>query len=90
MNAKQILAANPEGTMTKVSGTFNIEFSNGVVFECKNSKELAKLWVKLQDMGYSRIFNFDSDENEGLAQANELGLESPKATCICSNPQYNF
>lgn len=90
MKTKEIKLANPQGTMTKLSGTYSIQFTNGVLFQCTTPKEQLKLWEKLKNMGYFQSYNFQSDEEDGLSQANELNLPQPKASCLCSNPLLNF
>ena len=67
--ASQIRKANPQGKMTKVSGSFTIEFDNGVTFKESSSKEIVKLWNKLKRMGFEQHFNFSSDEFDGLCAA---------------------
>ena len=83
--AKQIREAKPEGTMSKVSGTNNIVFKNGVIFTLDNQREVTKLWNKLRNMGYDITRNSDSDEFDGLCQANKLGLEFPEPTMLVNN-----
>ena len=68
--ASEIRKANPKGKMTKVSGSFSIEFDNGVLFTESSSKDVNKLWNKLKRMGFQQHYNFDSDEFQGLAAAN--------------------
>lgn len=87
--AAQIRKANPQGKMTMVSGTQQIIFDNGVIFESSNSIEKQNLWNKLIRMGYERHYNFSSDEFDGICQAAQNG-ENPFAySIICSNPALN-
>ena len=92
MTTQEIKSANPAGTfsMDYSNEIHSVVFSNGVRFNCESLKEATKLYKKLEKMEYTRSFNFQSDEFDGMCQANQLGLEFPKATCICSNPAYNF
>lgn len=85
----QIRKANPQGKMTMISGTQEIVFDNGVVFESSNSREKQNLWNKLKRMGFEQHYNFSSDEFDGICQASQIG-ENPFAfSIICSNPSLN-
>lgn len=85
----QIRKANPQGSMTMVSGKNDIVFDNGVVFTSATPREKTNLWNKLQRMGYSKHYNFQSDEFDGLCQAGQLGLNPFACTIMCSNPELN-
>lgn len=87
--ASQIRKANPQGSMSYVSGTLDIEFENGVVFRSATSNERGKLWNKLKRMGYTQHYNPQSDEFDGLCQAGQLGLNPFACTIMCSNPSLN-
>ena len=69
MKTQEIKAANPQGKMTMVSGTNNIEFENGVILTSTTGKEKTKLWNKLLKMGYQRYINTASDEMKGYSEA---------------------
>jgi hypothetical protein len=87
--SKQIRNANPSGKMTKVSGTNNIVFDNGVTFTNETSREQTNLWNKLKRMGFEQHYNFSSDENEGLVEAGRRG-ENPFAySMICADTKRN-
>lgn len=89
--AAQIRKANPQGSMTMVSGTNDIVFDNGVVFTSATPMEKTNLWNKLKRMGYSQPDGgyFQTDEFAGLCQAGELGLNPFAYTIMCSNPSLN-
>ena len=89
--ASQIRKANPQGSMTMVSGNNDIVFDNGVVFSSATPREKYNLWNKLQRMGYSKHYSgyFKTDEFAGLCQAGELGLNPFAYSIICSNPELN-
>jgi hypothetical protein len=82
---------NITGTMTMISGTDEIKFSDGIVLNSISLKEKTKLWNKLIRMGYDRYRgnNNNGDEFDGLCQANELGLDFPECTIMCSDPELN-
>lgn len=87
--ASQIRKANPSGKMTMISGTNNIVFDNGVVFQSASSREKTNLWNKLKRMGFEQHYNFSSDETDGLVQAS-LNGENPFAySIICANTSLN-
>ncbi len=89
MKTKEIRAASPAGKMTKVSGTNEIKFDNGITFDSNSQKEQTKLWNKLKRMGFQQHRNTESDEMQGMAEAGRNG-ENPFAfTIICSNPKLN-
>ena len=89
MTTKQIRQVKPEGKMTKVSGTNNIVFDNGVTFVSESSKEQQKLWNKLISIGYVRHLNLSSDEMQGIKQAGDNG-ENPFAfSMICADTTKN-
>jgi len=79
----QIRQANPQGKMTMVSGNNNIVFENGVTFTSETTREKTNLWNKLMRMGFNRVYNFSSDEFDGLVQASQNG-ENPYAFTILS------
>lgn len=81
MNNAQIKAANPQGQMTMVSGSYGIEFDNGVTFTTANSNEQRKLWNKLKRMGYGQHYNFGTDTAKGIVQAAN-NCENPFAFSI--------
>lgn len=83
--AAQIREAKAEGTMSRVSGTNQIVFSNGVVFEEETQRNITSLWNKLRKMGYDIVRNSESNEIEGYCQANELGLNFPEPTMLINN-----
>ena len=89
MKAKEIRKANPQGRMTKKSGTNDIVFDNGVVFENANFRAKTKLWNKLKRMGFEQHYNFSSDEMDGIAQAGKNGENPFRYTMICANPALN-
>ena len=89
--ASKIRKANPQGTMTMVSGTNDIVFQNGVTFQSETSMQKVTLWNKLIRMGYDykRASFFGQDELDGLCMAAANG-ENPFAySIICSNPSMN-
>lgn len=81
--AQQIRNAKPEGKMSMVSGVEHIVFDNGVTFECQSSREKQILWNKLKRMGFEQHYNFDRDEDAGIAEAARNG-ENPFAFTILS------
>jgi hypothetical protein len=91
MTTAQIRKANPEGSMSMVSGNNDIVFDNGVIFTSATPREKTNLWNKLIRMGYSRPSDgyLKSDEFNGLCQAGQLGLNPFNCTIMCSNPQLN-
>lgn len=74
--ANQIRKAKAEGKMSKVSGTNDIIFDNGVILTSDSSKECQKLWNKLKRMGFEQHYNFSSDEFDGIVEAAKIG-ENP-------------
>ena len=80
----EILAKNPQGKMTMVSGTNEIHFDNGVIFYSESPKEKNKLWNKLKSLNFQSHYNNSSDEFDGLCQANQIG-ENPFKCTIMSN-----
>jgi hypothetical protein len=87
--SNQIRQANPQGKMTKVSGTNDIVFDNGVTFKSETSKEMQNLWNKLIRMGFVRHLNLGGDEFTGIKQAGDNG-ENPFAfSMICADGSKN-
>lgn len=81
-STKQIRQANPQGKMTMVSGNNDIVFENGVTFTSETSREKTNLWNKLMRMGFNRVYNFSSDEFDGIVQASQNGENPYKFTIL--------
>lgn len=69
-------------TLSYVSGTFNL-LVNGIVKEFTNIKDRNKEVRKLEREGYSFKGGYaETDEFEGLCQANQLGFKTFECTIL--------
>jgi hypothetical protein len=83
MTTSEIKSANPQGEMSRISGKPNVISFKNVSFITESSKAANKLWNQLIKAGYSRCYNFSSDETDGIVQAGLLG-QNPFAFTIIS------
>jgi len=71
-------------TLSLISGTNNLKV-NGIVLEFNNSKELNKSIRKHQAQGFdfNKEFLRNTDEFDGLCQANQNGFNPYECTIMC-------